>query len=103
MRVLINCPTTTDMYIPGGAATLYPVMMFKYITYLTDTGKKGGNHIYIKTSDKMNAALEANPNGMIYTDSPSIIATNSLYDNLQLIAILCGNAKVEFASQKHPK
>jgi hypothetical protein len=46
MRVIVNCPTTADMTFitPGGAATLYPTMTFKYFNYLTETGRKLVNH-----------------------------------------------------------
>ncbi|KAG2742559.1 hypothetical protein P692DRAFT_20879725 [Suillus brevipes Sb2] len=46
LRVIVNSPTTADMSFmtPGGAATLYPVMTFQSIAYLTDRGHKMENH-----------------------------------------------------------
>ncbi|KAG1871223.1 hypothetical protein DFJ58DRAFT_837196 [Suillus subalutaceus] len=42
---------------------------------------RSNTHVYIETSDKMKAALKANKNEMIYTESPPVIATNAVYDD----------------------
>lgn len=42
---------------------------------------RGGIHVYIESNERMHAIFEASGDGMIYTESPSIIATNALYDD----------------------
>ncbi|KAG1831613.1 hypothetical protein EV424DRAFT_1534281 [Suillus variegatus] len=42
---------------------------------------RGGNHVYVESNDRMRATFEASGDRMIYTESPSIIATHALYND----------------------
>lgn len=47
----------------------------------TENNFHDGNIVHIETSATVNAALEGSPGQMLYTESPSILATSGLYDD----------------------
>jgi hypothetical protein len=47
----------------------------------TEDNFHDGYIVHIETSATINAALERSPGAMLYTESPSILATSDLYDD----------------------